>query len=521
MGDQNTIPLPPARRARAALHSRVRGQALILAVVTLLVLCLGVIVLFNTGQAVGKKVELVNAADAGAYSAAVEQARAYNLIAYMNRAEVANEVAVAQMVSWYSWMNYTLRGTDNFKDAVQAIAILFDISVVGAEIGAALQEVVSALNEVKSVVKEIRDGAQVGFSAGVTAIAALNEAYSAASFAIATVDPAERVKIAKDVAERNTAGKASIGSRGTALLLEDSIAAARDTQYYKIPARGTDSGAERFADVVMEARDGFSRQRNGGIGPLHKRGGTDLIGYRDWVGVDDLNVKFRCCLGFIKLDVPMAWGGAAAVESGHQGSFRATASPGYHNGHGWDSSYGIDAGHYSRYAGALDNGKSSSYALNSPAMDGSDKAWLKDYAPATAPGLSNYEDVVGGKATVPYLNGKSAAANGVSALDAGPVFTVLVEQPMRTVHTANNVPGMGGPPDLQAPDRTVANDMTALSSAQAYFSRPRALFPNVVDSRRELGNLFSPYWQARLVDTPCAKRQQVAASYGTLAPCVP
>jgi hypothetical protein len=65
--------------------------------------------------------------------------------------------------------------------------------------------------------------------------------------------------------------------------------------------------------------------------------------------------------------------------------------------------------------------------------------------------------------------------------------------------------------------------MTALSSAQVYFNRPRGfgLFDNVVSpSMRELGNLFSPYWQARLIDTPCRSRQEVAVSYASVAPCI-
>lgn len=494
---------------RSSWPRRARGQALVLAIVALLVLCLGVIVLFNTGQAVGKKVELVNAADAAAYSTAVQQARAYNLIAYMNRASVANEVAVAQMVSWYSWMNYTYRGTDNFKDAVQAIAIIFDVSIVGAEVGAALQEVVTALNEVKTAVKEIRDGMQVAFSTATTVIAGLNEAYSLASRTIATADPFERLKIARDIVSQNTDGKASIGARGDALLAKDVGDAIAFTHYYSDFDR-PNAGADRYANVVMEARDGFSRERDGGIGPLHKRGGTDLVDYRHWVGMDTLNVK----VGFpIFINVPMAWGGAAAVQESWHQSFRSTANPGFNRGRGWDSPYQADRGHYQRYAGALDNGRASGKALSSPAMDGNDKAFIRDYAPGN-PGLRPYEDIDTDKAVVPYDEGDDTDR-------VGPVFTVLVEQPMKTVHTANNVPGIGGPPDFEAPDKAVADDMTALSTAQVYFSRPRSLFPNLVDSRRELGNLFSPYWQARLIDTPCLVRQEVAVSYGAVAPCVP
>ncbi|HKR76477.1 MAG TPA: pilus assembly protein TadG-related protein [Rhodanobacter sp.] len=509
-------------------HRAQRGQALILAIIALLVLCIGVIVVFNTGQATSKKVQLINAADAAAYSAAVQQARAYNLIAYMNRASVANEVAAAQMVSWYSWMNFTLRGTDNFKDAVQAIAIIFDVSIVGSEVGAALQDVVTALNEVKTVVKTIRDGMQVAFSAGMTAIGAINKAYSLASYAIAKVDSQESLKLVPEIVKRNTAGEATIGARGYALLEEGALQAMSYSNHYQIPASSSGAaagryGADRYANVVMEARDGFSRKRSDGLGPLHKRGGTDLVNYRNWVGIDTLNVK----VGWLSLDEPMAWGGAAAVI-GTPTSFRSVASPGFGNGRGWDSQYELDPGHYDRYSGGIDNGEAGKMALSSPAMDGTDKAWLKDYAPDTDPGLQPYVDIKDNKATVPYeVDGESASAAGVKALDVGPVFTVLVEQPMKTVRTSTHVPGIGGQDSSSAfyvPDKAVADDMTALSSAQVYFDRPRGfgLFDSVTSpSSRELGNLFSPYWQARLVDTPCTVRQQVAIAYGAVAPCIP
>lgn len=506
----SAAPRLPRMRLHAGRRGQVRGQALILAVVALLVLCLGLIVLFNSGQTVTKKVQLVNTADAAAYSAAVQQARAFNLIAYMNRASVANEVAVAQMVSWQSWMNFTLRGTDNFKDAVQAVAIIFDLSIVGAEVGAALQKVVSALKQVKSAVQKIRDGMQAAFSAATTFIGTLNAAYSKASYAIATVESQEALKIAPEVVKRNTDGKARIAARGYTILEGQALLAAKYATRYVIPSSGhRNDGADRYADVVMEARDTFSRDRNGGIGPIHKRGGTDLVDYKYWVGIDTLNVK--CCWGFI--NVPMAWGGAAAVH-GSPKSFSSVAKPGINNGKGWDSEYDVDRGHYERYAGAIDNGNAGKEAAKGPAIGGTDKAWIKSYT--ASPGLQDYNDIDPGKATVPYFNGKDKKQ------DVGPVFTVLVEQPINTVRTSSHVAGIGGPPDFEAPDKAVGNAMTALSSAQVYFSRPRELFPREIDSRRELGNLFSPYWQARLVDTPCTLRLTIGATYGSAVPtCAP
>jgi len=62
--------------------------------------------LFNTGQLSAEKTKLVNTADAVAYSAGVMHARALNFNSYTNRAMVANEILVAQMVSTISWAKY-------------------------------------------------------------------------------------------------------------------------------------------------------------------------------------------------------------------------------------------------------------------------------------------------------------------------------------------------------------------------------------------------------------------------------
>jgi hypothetical protein len=86
---------------------------------------------------------------------------------------------------------------------------------------------------------------------------------------------------------------------------------------------------------------------------------------------------------------------------------------------------------------------------------------------------------------------------------------VLVEQAMTDVRTSSNI-GVGGPPDLVAPDKSQNNKMTALASAQVYFDRPRNLTVfRRADDHRELGSLFSPYWQARLVDTPRSVKLEI------------
>lgn len=92
---------------------RQHGQALVLGIFLLLAGLAGTCFLFNTGQVITEKNRLVTAADAVAHGAGVMQARALNFDAYSNRALVANEVLVAQMVRLSSWSQYVKTHAEN------------------------------------------------------------------------------------------------------------------------------------------------------------------------------------------------------------------------------------------------------------------------------------------------------------------------------------------------------------------------------------------------------------------------
>jgi hypothetical protein len=501
----------------APLGRKMRGQALILVVLALLVLSLGLLVLFDTGQVVAKKVQLTNTADAAAYSAAVQEARALNLIAYMNRASVANEVAMAQMVSWYSWTNFAISATDHLKGALGLLEIL--TAGTGSEV---LVPAIEALQEAKISLEEGRDIEQKFFNAAAIAVAELNDGFSIASRVIADGTTADVVNVARKIVKLNDQD-ASISTIGWELLTRQALTASHYVVRHAIPKRGGsgDPGADRLKSVVMEARDPFSRQRDGSFffGALKKYGGTDLVNYRSWVGLDTLNLKFNTGFPPEEKKMPIAWGGSAAVDRVTT-SFASLAQ----QDQGWSGPYqGNDPQYasrqwYAKYSNALSNGDASDLALSQPAQDG--RPWISPELGKLGPtvGLSDYGDIADDKATVPYENGKAALSNGVGAVDVGPKFTVLVALPINKVKTSSHVSGIGGPPDFQTTDRVVSEGITAMASSQVYFSRSRYLFPRLTDPGREIGSLFSPYWQARLVDTPPEIRLEVAAGYGLVAP---
>ncbi len=114
-----------------------RGQALFLGMLVAAVGAASLVVLYNVGQTVEARSRLTHAADAAAYSGALMQARALNAIAYVNRSQIAHQVAMAHLV--------TLGASAQYLDALQSqrrrgnppaslIAMLF-----GVDAGAAYQ----------------------------------------------------------------------------------------------------------------------------------------------------------------------------------------------------------------------------------------------------------------------------------------------------------------------------------------------------------------------------------------------
>jgi len=102
-----------ANRSSCTRLQRQAGQALVFVTVMVLVMVLAMMLTYNIGQLTNQKIRLQNTADAAAYSAAVAQARDYNFSAYMNRAMIANDVAVAQLVALRSW-------TENFNETFKS-----------------------------------------------------------------------------------------------------------------------------------------------------------------------------------------------------------------------------------------------------------------------------------------------------------------------------------------------------------------------------------------------------------------
>lgn len=526
---------PGVRRCAPTSPGRIRGQALVLTVALLGVLCLGALLLFNTGQSVNAKLRLTNAVDAAAYSVAAEQARAMNFAAYMNRGRVANEVAVAQMVSMHSWTNNLHTHVGMFD---VAFSELVKIPIIGLAF-VPLQVIYKAAREALNAVRT--PALMKGYGAVVAALDVLDGFYAdSAAQVIREATTVDRAELAREVLVRNDPA-AEFVPAGLDYLLDTQLAAARSDfiEHHDLPER-TSPGMDRYRNVVMESRDELARDRNARmrigdpnnysfdfpipIGGFELRnenwvvseGGTDMVEYDRWAALDttsfDIEVEAfvyvgRCVpiLGCVRvkktlaegeIKTPMGHGGAQAVESAAGQRFR----PGINDDAGFSSFYETMASgrpaHYAPYNGV--RGLPGLAAENEPAVTnfvyGDRNArrgdeFLEDYE-----GLRAYHDVRAARARAP---------------DDGPVFTVYARSAEDRVRTSDVI-GVGGGEGTATHLAGAADGgaYTALASAQVYFARPTALqrfrrvFRRGAFPGGEAGSLFSPYWQARLVDTP-------------------
>lgn len=473
---------------------------MVLGLVMLLVLCVGVIVLFDTGQTVNKKVEVVNAADAAAYSVAVQQARALNFAAYSNRARVANEVAVAQVIGLYSWMNQFHTTTIVLEKTMKALSAIPYVGAVFKMLSTVFQAAGKIVKAARATFRPIAEGA-------VTVLDELNGALAAASRVllegVATVDG---VLMARDVIKRNSP-EAKLSTIGTGVLGGQLYSANNGfLDSFQIPrSAGAGSaknrnGANRFRNVVMQSRDKFSWSRSDhdldlGIINFNQSGGTDMVDYNRWVAADAMGLEVDFFLA--KFDIPLGWGGAQAVERYNSQRFM----PGINGGSGWVSEFNNNR-RYKPYGDIRGENRNASSMIDGDpnvALDGGQakKAYFTGYE-----GLRDYDDVKQGQALQPYTepgSGKDPDKN------TGPIFTVHVETDVANARTSSAIDGIGGPAGsaMALEDKAANKKIAAYASGQVYFNRPPnySLFKRG-DNRLEVGNLFSPYWQARLVDTP-------------------
>lgn len=279
------------------------------------------LVAFNSGQVTNAKMRAINAADAAAYSGAVWQARTLNFQAYMNRAMVVNEVTIAQSVSLRSWVSYLDRFVSNINTVTQFVPYL----------GVATRAIQRGISAADTAVQRALPFAE-------SALRAVNAVESKAQFAADALGAAVATELANEVAALNGATLPTV-TNGLLFANNQRRWMALTDDYGKTTGRvGTDKRT-RMRQTTLDSRDGFTQARDWQFGiplvvQLRKQGGTDLINFDSWKGLDsaELRTIYNPLKGDWAVKVPVGWGGAQAYSP------RRVATTGVHgNTNEWRS----------------------------------------------------------------------------------------------------------------------------------------------------------------------------------------
>lgn len=432
-----------------------RGQALIYGIFLLIGSLAALFFLFNTGQLSREKTKLVNASDAVAYSAGVMNARALNFHAYTNRAMVANTVAIAQLVSLSSWVQYVGTMADygyvlqNSK--FQPYQASYQFSQSYAEQYRRLDEDDGSLERTARISDNL-----------------IREGLMSAQRVVHLGLIASRMSVADQVANANYANDGSVTVQELLTTVPN---------YSNMVERYDGDDRRRFADVVNTAanRDGFVPRRSWDLPALwadcasasprvdwlDRRGGTSLIGFDEWKSVDTLSEKRWVPRSKVDVlctavaETPAAWG------------YRSASN---------DPSFGVRP--LDHDASLLVNPGPTGIAIAS-----SSDAWGYSGLPAF------YE-----------LNDRARDT-------AEPVlrYSVRVSRPIAQTMTSEGRAAIRNTPRLNAYRAQPAggSDMVAMSSSEAFFSRQDGnSYGQGRGHPRELASLFNPFWQVRLVNPP-------------------
>ncbi len=490
-------------RQRRGAHA---GQAMVPALLFLLIGGIGLYVAFGSFQMTSAKMKLQNTADAAAYSAAVLQARDYNFSAYANRAMVANQVSAAQVVALKSWideLDNTYMGNPDTEALVTTFAdhpalwrtpkerARVDIAPVRATLDALLPAVATGVGGITRALSDAQTN------------------YHAAMFA-AVPD------IANDVAQRNQSDTNVTSGYFTSPRNAAQLAAWQTYTSVVNPAGNLDT--DHFADVVTdpETLDGFVKARvsSRSIAP-------------DYQQIDDTSAR---CRGGGRIAIRVAHAGGTQLRSDKKGWQSMDASTAHITITCVDTFDAI-AGH-----GGSTNGEVGSYMTHPPFVAWSDWKGYGGYMnfgdpDSTQPGLNVPAAMAerfsqGPGASLDAANGGllpyQDIANAPLASEA-PRITIEVE---RLAGTLVKTPGLGDAGRMRVGNGSAGGAMRALASAHAYFVRPSAdalgdrLAGALLDAgawqradgRTEYPSTFSPYWQASLAPVSAAERAAAQAA---------
>jgi hypothetical protein len=449
---------------------RQRGQTFLWFLATIAACCCTFALVYNVGQVANHKEATINAADATALSGALVEARMLNFEAYTNRAMVANEVTIAQLVSLDSWLNYDNELLQYIATYTTPIPYVDDVTQAIAQ---ASQAAISYANPI--------------IAAAVQPLEDVNSVLSAARDYANTTGAVAANDIAGKIASANATTQ--VGSFNPIVLAYNESKWNSFTAIYS----GDDRATPR--DVILNSRDPFSTKRgegqlisllNTGLRVLglntvytnfdKTSGTTTLQDYKDWAAQDSLDATFTfnpCvlfdCSSTSFIPVPIGYGRADADSDGSTGDDLCNVNPSTAN-------CGL----------AVQNSNNINWS-----------------------GMPDFRDLAKNLSkTDPCTTNNGSDSPSLT-------YIAAVQMPGNTTLTTQNigmdtvdVPGPQGSPKMTDNLQNGGN-LTSISAACTFFLRPdlnqeskaKAITGTALaraDGVHEYASLYNPYWQARL-----------------------
>jgi len=484
---------------------RQRGQALLWFLAMTAACCMMLALVYNVGQVSGEKEKTINAADAAALSGALTQARILNFEAYTNRAMIANEVTIAQLVSLDSWVRYDNTLMQNialYTSWIPGIDYVTTMLARGAQIG-----------------QQIIDGAT---TAGLPVLEAANTILLNSREGAHAVGVVAASAIASQVAQAN---QTTLGGRtdaapqlpGAFMIYATGM---NESYWLNFTQANTGNGRGNAKAVILNSRDAFSTFRGAGklIDEINAAasllqyvfadypelvktsGGTTLASYDHWAAQDSLDAAnhsfgcdwFDCSWSTSWVPLPLGYGRVDATATNTPDPRLCLENPDTLNCRLAKS----NAQGY-RWTGPID--------LAAPSQRGIPN--IRDLVNATGVGNPGDPKHCG------VLNGSDGPGLFFLAAVQKAGSATMTTQRIGTpgMNTAV-VPGPQGSPDLK--DALQNGDrMTAIAGACTFFLRPdwnardrtQGQLPRS-DRKHEYASLYNPYWQSRL--TPVSTKQK-------------
>ncbi len=527
-GMSRDLLLPRARRGGHVAARRMRGQASVLVVIVAAILVIAALLVYDSGRMVITRVHLQNAADSAAYSGAVELARAYNFAAYSNRAMVADQVAIAQMVGLTSWARYyCLIYTTSKCGPFSTLGTADEIKTV-LELFSPAQPGTATMSAYRAISKALFTGINKGAGLIVTVLNTVEQTLSLASrtyYGLAyadlalseapynSVDPGIMWRTLRATDPNAQIANASLGdSVGAAGAVATGAWLAQTLRFTKTynptGASSTSDPGNRFHNVVMNSRDAFDSGRSS----------AEVLPF------DTLISAFGDCFGD-------GFGGIDVFSLGYSGSTTLST-----DNKTWTTKNGSNPqGDFSAFLAA------GVCVINVPTPVGDIPVPIPLVIPIS-PSMS-WANVTAGQKTANYTLSGSHYSGLQKYLDVrnlkkadytAPAITLVAVRKQGTIATtqqlnqgtqgtnARTLPIAGG--NLALTDGEGKQLMAVTASAQVYFVRPvyQTLpghhYVEVPDQENTLGghtlyaSLFSPYWEAHLVPTPVAAKNGAVLS---------